>query len=429
MPRPGETPVAAVARFWDNPAMTAAGAFDELDLDGQEMLDDPHPIYDRLRAAEPVHWNRRMGVWFLTRYADVVAGVKDPALSSERISNFIRMLPPEVQVETAALERHLSTWMLFRDPPSHTRLRGITAKAFSPRVIRGLGERIDQIVAELMQANIGRGEMDVISDFSFHLPMILIAESLGVRPDDRMQFRHWLEAIELFVGIGRPLPDRALAACDGAVAIERYLQVILDDRRAHPRDDLISALVTADEDGTRLSDEEIMGTAAFLLMAGHETTMSLIAAAVHALLTHPDELARLRSDETLLDSAVEEALRYESVVHRYARFAIADTTIGDERIKAGQRVTLCIGAANRDPAVFPDPHRFDVARNPQRHIAFGHGPHYCVGALLGRMEIRSALRALLTLPNLRLAPGPLVRRKTLTIRAFEHLPVLWDPPR
>jgi cytochrome P450 len=271
--------------------------------------------------------------------------------------------------------------------------------------------------------------MDVIADFSFHLPMILIAESLGVRPDDRMQFRHWLEAIELFLSVGRAIPERARAATEGADAIERYLQGIIDERRAHPRDDLISALVTADEDGTRFTDEEVMGTATFLLMAGHDTTMTLIAAAVHALLTHPDEMARLRADETLLDSAIEEILRYESVANRWTRFAIADTTIGDARITAGQRVLFCLAAANHDPAVFTDPHRFDVTRNPQRHIAFGHGPHYCLGALLARMELRSALHALLTLPNLRLAPGPLVRRKTLTIRAFERLPVLWDPPR
>jgi cytochrome P450 len=384
-----------------------------------EFVADPYQTYHRLRATDPVH-HSPLGFWVLTRYEDVVAVLRDPRLAKEAIASVVAA---RFGVEVPVGMR-LS--MLDRDPPDHTRLRGLVSKAFTPRVVEALRPHIQQIVDGLLERVERAGSMDLIEEFAYPLPVVVICEMLGVPVEDHERFKGWSLEIARSLDLILQPPDSDLArrSVDARHALTDYFRGLIAERRASPRADMLSALIAAEEAGDRLSEQELMATCILLLVAGHETTVNLIGNGTLALLRHPDELRRLRENPSLIGSAVEELLRYDGPVQRTARIPSAAVTIGGRTIEAGEMVMPFIGAADRDPAHFPDPDRLDIARSDNRHIAFGLGIHFCLGAPLARLEGQIAINTLVRrLPKLALATDRPEYRQSLTLRGLKTLPV------
>jgi cytochrome P450 len=387
------------------------------------LLADPYPLLRRLRAECPVY--RSGSRYLLTRYDDVAAVLRDPRFSVKRPGRVRRADPAHVGptgVRMRAMMAFRGRQMLEADPPDHTRLRALANYAFAARTIAAMRPRIQHLVDDLLDQAATRGEMDVIAALAYPLPVIVIAELLGVPPEDRDRIRRWSAgAIPFLDGFRNPIA--AEAAWQG---FGDYLREIIAARRAAPRDDLLTAFLHAEEGGSRLDEEELLAMCILLLIAGHETTTNLIGNGLLTLLRHPDQLALVRDEPIRLASAVEEVLRYESPVQIAARVATEDCTIAGVPIAAGTPLTLHLGAANRDPDRFTDPDRFDIARAEGRHLAFGQGAHYCLGAVLARMEGEIALGTTLRrLPELRLAGAAVEWRRNLTWRGPVALPVVF----
>ncbi len=384
-----------------------------------EFLADPYPTYRRLRTEDPVH-HSPLDFWVLTRYEDVVAVLRDPRFIKEPLAAFVAArfgvaVPPGVGVS-----------MLDRDPPDHTRLRSLVSKAFTPRVVEGLRPRIQEIVDSLITRAEAAGTMDLIEELAYPLPVNVICEMLGVPVEDHERFKGW--SLDIARGLDSILlpPESDVPRRSGAArhAMGDYFRGLVAERRASPRGDLLSALIAAEEAGDKLSEDELLATCILLLIAGHETTVNLIGNGTLALLRHPGELRRLRESPGLIASAVEELLRYDAPVQRTARIPSTDITIGGRTIGKGEMVMPFIGAADRDPAQFPDPDRLDLARTDNRHIAFGWGIHFCLGAPLARVEGQIAIDTLVRrFPKLELVTNEPEYRQSLTLRGLKTLPV------
>ncbi len=384
---------------------------------------DPYPHYHQLRSQAPVWWSEKLNSWVLTSYDDVVAALRDPGRLSNagRMGAILSKLPAVLQPSLQLLYDHYSVGLIFSDPPDHARLRSLVSKAFSPATVERMRPRIHAIVAELLDATAGKNALDVIADFAYPLPAMVICEMLGLPPSDRPQFRSWTEDILALMGGGLDAAG-AERGQNSLQALREYYRRIIHERRAHPGDDLISNLVHAQEHGQRLSEPELLSTSVTLLTAGQETTTSLIANGLLALLRHPDQLALLRSRPELMPSAVEEFLRYESPVQRQLRLVTEDFELHGQRIRKGQIVSPFLGAANRDPAHFTDPDRLDITRTDHRHTAFGYGIHFCLGAPLARLDAPIAFAALLSrFPRLRLADQALEFKPDVTVRRLNFL--------
>jgi cytochrome P450 len=384
-----------------------------------EFVADPYPMYHRLRAEDPVH-HSPLGFWVLTRYPDVLAMLRDPRLTKEPIAAFVAAR------FGVAVPPGLGLSMLDRDPPDHTRLRGLVSKAFTPRALERLRPEIQQIVDGLLDEARDRGSMDLIEEFAYPLPVRVICEMLGVPVKDHERFKGW--GLDIARGLDAIMlpPDSPVGqrSVSGRRALAEYFRELIAERRAAPRDDMLSALIAAEEAGDKLSEEELLATCILLLVAGHETTVNLIGNGTLALLRHPAELQKLRDNPGLIGSAVEELLRFDGPVQRTARIPSEDITIGGQTIGKGEMVMPFLGAADRDPTQFPDPDRLDITRSDNRHIAFGMGIHFCLGAPLARMEGQIAINTLLArLPRLTLATDQPRFRQSLTLRGLEALPV------
>ena len=385
-----------------------------------EFVADPYPTYHRLRAEDPVHQSP-LGFWVLTRYEDVVASLRDPRMVKEPIAAFVA-----ARFGLAAPPTGMGLSMLDRDPPDHTRLRGLVSKAFTPRVIEQLRPHIQQIVDGLLDKVEGGPGMDLIEQFAYPLPVIVICEMLGVPVADHERFKGWgldiargLDAIML--PPDSPVAERSMHARH---ALAAYFRELIAARRAAPRDDMLSGLIAAEEAGDKLSEDELLATCILLLVAGPETTVNLIGNGSLALLRHPDQRKRLQNDPGLITTAVEELLRFDGPVQRTARIPSEDVVIGGRTIGKGEMVMPFIGAADRDPAQFPNPDRLDLGRTDNRHIAFGWGIHFCIGAPLARVEGQIAINTLLRRkPKLALATETPEYRQSLTLRGLSHLPV------
>ncbi len=399
-----------------------------LDVLRPDNLRDPYPFYRRLRDTIPIYWDEERGTWLLTRYADVIAALRDPRLSAERI------LPEQEAAEGATgladggvespMARVMAKQMLFLDPPDHTRIRGLVSKAFTPRVIEGMRPSIQALIDELLDAVAARGRMDLIADFSFPLPAIVIAELLGVPAEDRDRFKEWSEAFGVLLDGGAHPPEEVEAAQAGVFTLIAYLMEIVEARREEPRDDLISLLIGAEEGGDTLDTEELLINCVLLLAAGHGMTTHMIGNGVLALLRHPAQLARLRDDPTLIGSAVNELLRYDGPVQVTGRQANQDLEIAGVRVARGQHVTTVLGAANHDPARFARPDGFDIGRQDNKHVAFAHGIHFCLGAALARLEGQLAIATLVRrFPALRLEIEEPERMPSIVFRGLTALPV------
>jgi cytochrome P450 len=383
-----------------------------------DFIADPYPTYHRLRAEDPVHLSP-LGFWVLTRYEDVVTALRDPRFAKEAIAAY-------VAARFGAAPPGLGLSMLDRDPPDHTRLRGLVSKAFTPRVVEQLRPHIQQIVDGLLDRAEPAGAMDLIEDFAYPLPVIVICEMLGVPIADRERFKAWgldiargLDA--LWLPPDSPIIQRSVTA---RRALSDYFRGLIAERRAAPRADMLSALLAAEERGDTLGEDELLATCILLLVAGHETTVNLIGNGALALLRHPAEMERLRERPDLIASAVEELLRFDGPVQRTARIPSEDVVIGGRTIAKGEMVMPFIGAADRDPAQFRDPDRLDIGRTDNRHIAFGWGIHFCLGAPLARVEGQIAINTLVgRLPKLALATDRPEYRQSLTLRGLTALPV------
>jgi cytochrome P450 len=383
-----------------------------------EFVADPYPTYHRLRAEAPVYQSP-LGFWVLTRYEDVVASLRDPRFVKEPIASYVaaRLGSPTPGAGLA---------MLDRDPPDHTRLRGLVNKAFTPRVVEVLRPNIQKFVDDLLDRVEGRNSMDLIEDFAYPIPVVVICEMLGVPVADRERFRTWgLDIARGLDAILLPLDsDVVIKSRAARTALGEYFRELIADRRASPRADLLSDLIAAEEAGDKLNEEELLATCILLLVAGHETTVNLIGNGTLALLRHPAELKRLRENPRLITTAVEELLRFDGPVQRTARMPSEDVTVGGRTIAKNDLVMPFIGAADRDPAQFPDPDRLDITRTDNRHIAFGWGIHFCLGAPLARVEGQIAINSLLRrLPKLALATDRPEYRQSLTLRGLSTLPV------
>ena len=404
------------------------GAFDTL-LTDPAYFGDPYPALSAIREVTPLYWSEAWGVWVVTRHEDVLAVLKEPSRFSNagRFSAYLDQLPPEAAPHVEPLRRHYATGMLQSDPPAHSRLRPLINKAFTPRTVEASRERITAIIEGLVAGFLERGRADLQGEFAYPLPAIVISELMGVPEGDRELL---IELSDGVVGIqrsGRAAVDEHLVrSAESIVRIEDYFRDLCQERRGRPGDDLVSALVDAEEAGDRLSEPELISMCTTLMIAGHETTRNLIANGMLTLLRRPDDLARLRSDEELLATAIEEMLRFESPIQRGWRRVAADVELHGERLREGQLVYLMLGAANRDPRVFDDPDRFDMSRQPNRHCAFGHGIHFCVGAPLSRLEARIAFPVLLALPHLELASDEVRWTPSVTHRGLEELEVIFD---
>ncbi|MGH9795602.1 MAG: cytochrome P450 family protein [Candidatus Acidiferrales bacterium] len=389
-----------------------------------EFEADPFPFFARLRAEQPVYATTlpdKTPAWLVSRYDDVLALLKDERFAKNRRN---AMTPEQLRKQpwVPPFFRPLERNMLDLDPPDHERLRALVHKAFTPRLIEQMRAKVQRVASELLERAAGRAEIDLVRDFALPLPVAVITDILGVPPADRGKFHKWSSAIVAVNSLKPPV-----SVIPNVWFFVRFLRRFFRLRRAEPRDDLTSALIQAEEAGDRLSEDELLAMAFLLLVAGHETTVSLIAGGTLELLRHPDQLEKLRREPALIASAVEELLRFTAPVFLSTeRFARADVALHGVTIPRGGLVFGVIGSANRDAAAFENPDALDITRQNNRHLAFGHGIHFCLGAALARMEAQIAVNSLLQrLPKFRLAVpvDSLQWNASLVLRGLKALPV------
>jgi cytochrome P450 len=387
------------------------------------MLDDPYPVYRRLRETDPVHWYEPFRAWVLTRYDDVVAALHDPRFSAERTGAMQEMAG---RPGLKPFFDFLATRMLYADPPRHTRLRGLVSKAFTPHAVEAMRPHIQALVDQFLDRVQPQGRMDVVADLAYPLPVTVIVEMLGVPVEDRERLKRWSDEFVVYFSKSptQVTPEEYDRAAGAMAAEEDYFRAAVARLRDSAKPSLLGAMARVEEAGDRLTEQELYANANLLLTAGHETTTNLIGNGVLALLRHPGLWEKLRADPALLPGAIEEFLRYDSPVQFTHRLAKEDVAVADKVIRRGQFVYLMLAAANRDPARFPDPDRLDVTRPDNHHVSFGQGPHFCLGAPLARLEALIAFGTLLRrFPALRLATDRLEYRQVFNLHGLQALPV------
>ena len=374
---------------------------------------DPHRELDRLRAEDPVHWDEAGQVWGVTRYADVRAVSTDPGTFSS--AGGIRP------------DSGPTPMMIDMDDPDHLRRRKLVNRGFTPRRVRDLEPRITEVVDRLIDGVCEAGSCDVVGDVAAWLPLVMIGDALGVAPEDHPTLLRWSD--DLMRGQGQADPDLVAGMLGAFEGYTSYIGDVIDDRAGCPRDDLMSVLVHAEVDGDRLTRDEVVFESLLILIGGDETTRHVITGGLYQLLADRSRWERLLADRSLVPGAVEESLRWVSPIKNMARTATRDVTLGGRTIAEGQKLLLLYPSANRDGDVFPDPHTFDITRTPNDHVAFGFGPHFCLGAALARLEIRVAFERLLDrLPDLHLAgDAEPARRPANFVSGYESMPVAFTP--
>ncbi len=397
-----------------------------------EFRANPYPVYDMLRSGAPYFYLPNWNMWFLSRHEDCMTLMRDARLGHEILRVMDReelgwAPEPETVDERVMLARMQRRWMLFRDPPDHTRLRGLVHKAFVPRMIERMRERVEVITNALIDKIEAESRMDLIQDYAFPLPATVIAELLGVPAEDQEKFHQWSSDLAGTLDLTGGDPELWDRAARAALEFDAYFRVLADQRRAQPEDDLLSALVQIEDDGETLTEEELLATCIFLLIAGHETTVNLIGNGTLALLRHSQQAELLKAnldDPEFVKNAVEELLRYDSPVQLTTRWVMEDIPYGEVTFKKGEQLAILFAAANRDPERFENPTELDITRENNKHIAFGNGIHFCLGAPLARLEGQIAIRELFRrLPNLHLTDSEPVYRKTYALRGLTALDV------
>src|SRR5215469_15517188 len=388
-----------------------------------EVLGNPYPLYHRLRSESPVHWDPLLRVWVVTRYEDVIQVLRD--FSAQRT-------PPPAQLTTMGLSalnpvaQVMVKQMLFLDPPAHTRIRGLASAAFTPARVEGLRSHIREIVQNLLKPMISAGRMNLITDLAEPLPCIVTAEMLGVPVEDHRQMKSWSQDFAEILGNFQHNPDRVQRILKCTEEMTAYFRAAMRSERLRP-EGLVNALKNAEIGGDRLTEEEVIANCIITMVGGQETTTNLLGNGVVALLRNPSQLEKLRANPSLIPSAVEELLRFESPTQYTARIAAHDTELGGKQIQQKQAVFAVLGAGNRDPERFTDPDRLDIGRPDNKHLAFGWGAHFCFGAPLARIEAQLAFEELLQLENWALATDKLAWRTNLALRGLTALPITFTP--
>jgi len=393
------------------------------------IFKDPYPAYDQLRKHDPVHYQPDFKIWLLTRHQDCVALFRDPRslAGAERLGGMFTPLPETVQKQVDGLRRHLEGWALFADPPAHTRIRSLITKSFTNAVVEELRPTIEEITNELVDGFAGKREVDLISDFAISLPVTVIGALLGMPASDRHLLKKWSDDIALFIADPRRGEKEALRAHAAYEELRDYISSHIAARRRQRERDIVSYLIHAEENGSLLNDDEIISTVSVILFGGHETTTNLIGNGFLALFQNPEQLERLKKDDGLIPSAVEEFLRYDSPVQLMGRANREEMEIGGKMLPPGSRIIAVLGSANRDPEQFSDAEQLDIGRKNNRHIAFGFGPHFCIGAQLARVEAQIAFRTILSrFPKLQMSRQQLQWRPDLALRGLVSLKVTVD---
>ncbi|HCF26122.1 MAG TPA: cytochrome P450 [Cyanobacteria bacterium UBA11049] len=390
-----------------------------------EFQKNPYPIYHYLRSVEPIHqYFPRM--WVLTRYADAKAVLRDPRFCVEKRQNNIQHKSHSLEQRNFdRLVQAIDNWLIFLDPPKHTRLRGLVSKAFSAATVKSLRSQIQHIADELIGNVRYQGFMDVISDYACPLPCNVIAAILGIPVKDWSKLYHWSDKLSRLLDPLRSVEDYEQM---NTVALEfaDYLKILIAQRQRSPQHDLLSTLIAVKDQENKLSEEEIISVCMLLFFAGEETTVNLISNGVLALLRHPQQMQQLKVEPALIQGAVEEMLRYDSPIQILTRVATEDVDIEGITIRVGEKVLIILGAANRDPAKFPNPDRFDITRINNHHLAFADGIHHCLGATLTRIEAEIAINTLMQqLPSLKLSQDKLEWRNKVSLRSLKALPLTW----
>ena len=390
-----------------------------------EVRADPYPFYARLRSQDPVHWDEELGFWVLTRYADIASVYQDPRFSrAQGLRRGYERLPESEQSVAEPVYRSFSKTMFYSDPPYHTRLRGLVNSAFTPTAIEEMRPYVQKTVDGLLDSVQANGHMDVIHDFAYPLPILVIARMLGLPAKDRTQFKKWSDDLFAILGSVPHSPDLMERAAHSLTDLTDYIIELSEARRTHPQNDLLTGLVEAVREGERMKQEELVANVIILLSAGHETTSNLIGNGLLALLQHPDQLQKLRQQPHLIASAVEEMMRYDNPVQIAYRSAAEDVEVGGECIHKGDLVNSILAAGNRDPERFTEPNRFDISRDEGRQLGLGLGIHFCLGAPLLRLEAQVAFSSLLRrFPKLELATEQLEWQEHPIFRGVKSLPV------
>src|SRR5689334_17811128 len=390
-----------------------------------EFIRDPYPHYERLRNSDPMHVNAH-GAFVASRHAEVSLVLRDKRFGKDYVERSIRRYGPKIMDEPVF--RSMSHWMLQQDPPDHTRLRGLVVKAFTARRVEDMRPRIQEIVDENLDRIIPQGKMDLIEDFAYRLPVTVICDMLGIPQEHREMFYTGARNSGRILEPVPMTPEEIQQSNAGQAMVKMYFDQLFDIRRKNPGDDLTTQLLHAEEDGSKLSNEELYANIILLFGAGHETTVNLIGNGLLALFRNPDQLALLKAKPELITNAIEEFLRYDSSVQMTGRAALEDVELGGRLIPKGENVLCLLGSANHDPAVYPDhPERLDIARPNVKPLSFGGGIHFCLGAQLARIEAEVAISTLLRrIPNLRLDDAVNAEwRPSFVLRGLKRLPASW----
>lgn len=385
---------------------------------------DPYPVLRQLRRNDPVHWSPLLKSWILTRYDDVKRALGAGEMSPDRLTPFYDKLPETTRSTLSEVMRYMNLWIVFRDPPQHTRLRGLVNKAFLPGTINGFRPEIERITARLLDRLQPETEVDLVAEFTMQLPALVIMGMLGVPEERLLNIKSWSDDIMLFIGSAQNTSDKYERARRGAMEMAAFFRSQVEERRAAPGTDLLSLLIAARDEHERLSEDELIATAMLLLFAGHETTTNLLSTAVLALMRNPDQYDRFVRQPDLAATAVEEFLRYDAPANAMTRIVRIEHEICGTRLMAGDRVFAIINAANRDETHFEKADELDIARSPNRHLTFGQGIHFCLGAQLARLEARIALPMLLgRFPAIAPGGSEPVWLDALIMRGLKSLPV------
>lgn len=384
---------------------------------------DPYPALLALQEEAPAHFSPALKAWVLTRYDDVRAALASADMSVDRIRPFYESLPDETRTTLADIVRYLNLWLVFRDPPEHTRLRALMAAAFTMKAVADLRASVEELVDDLIDRWPG-GEADFVEHFAMRLPGLVIMDLLGVPREEMDRVKGWSDRMQLFIGSARNAPDKYAQASAGARAMAALFRELIEDRRAAPRDDLISAFIAAREADDRMSEDELIAACMLVLFGGHETTTNLLTTGLRKFILHAEARAALAADPALAKPAVEECLRLDGPTGSMARLVAVGHDLHGARLNPGDRVFAMINAANQDPRVFDRPGEFDIRRDRNRHLAFGYGPHFCIGAALARLEGEVAFpRLARRFPDMRLGEEPPTWHETIIMRGMRTMPV------
>ncbi len=401
--------------------MASTQSYDPADL---QTRMDPFPLYARLQEQDPVHWSEALKGWVITRYDDVRQVMMSPSMSSDRLQPFYENLNDEKKDILSGVMRYLNLWLVFRAPPEHTRVRKLLNSVFTPALIASMQDSIAQTVEHILDGIPSDRPTDFMKDVAVLLPAYVILDMLSVPRADFPEVKRWSDDIRLFIGSARDEKNKYARARDGADKMSDYFRGVIRERRKNPGDDVVSKMIAAGVDGKGLSEDELVATCMLVLFGGHETTTSLLGNAVKALLDNPQQLERLRADPLLIDSAVEEFLRYDGPTNSLVRIVAVEHEIGTRTLKKGDRVFVMINAANRDPRRFDRPDELDLARTPNRHLTFGQGLHFCLGAPLARLEAKACIPLLLQrFPRMRYGPGQVEWMDAMVMRGLKNLPL------